>query len=106
MPYVDKNGVRCDVRFPTDVYNRVETLATDHFKAPINRRSGKPQVTATIIQLVRWGLEYFEKGLYSEDLISDLDNNRSDKSSDLRSDKMLEVLLQKPSRLSSINLLP
>ena len=79
MPYVEKNAVRCDIRFPTDVYSSIEKLAIDHFKAPIHHRSRKPQVSATIVQLVQWGLEYFKQGLHESDKISDtVSNNRAE----------------------------
>ncbi len=79
MPYVEKNVVRCDIRFPTDVYSNIEKLAIDHFKAPIHHRSRKPQVSATIVQLVQWGLEYFKQGLHESDILSDTaSNNRAE----------------------------
>ncbi|MDJ0718906.1 MAG: hypothetical protein QNJ54_32545, partial [Prochloraceae cyanobacterium] len=79
MPYVEKNSVRCDIRFPTDVYSSIEKLAIDHFQAPIHHRSRKPQVSATIVQLVQWGLEYFKQGLHVSDTLSDTaSNNRAE----------------------------
>ena len=109
MPYVEKNAVRCDIRFPTDVYSRIEKLAIDHFQAPIHHRSRKPQVSATIVQLVQWGLEYFKQGLHVSDILSDTaSNNRaeqvidtltalfsgylSDKLPDTMSDKMTNLI--------------
>ena len=109
MPYVEKNSVRCDIRFPTDVYSSIEKLAIDHFQAPIHHRSRKPQVSATIVQLVQWGLEYFKQGLHVSDILSDTaSNNRaeqvidtltalfsgylSDKLPDTMSDKMTNLI--------------
>jgi hypothetical protein len=55
MPYIQGNIVRCDIRIPLELYEKIEQLALSN-GSPINAKSGKVTVTPTIISLIQKGL--------------------------------------------------
>ena len=48
---------RCDVRVPIDLYNEIEKIAVEEYNAPLYHKTGKPQVSSTIIELLKLGIE-------------------------------------------------
>ena len=48
---------RCDVRVPIDLYNQIEKIAVEEYNAPLYHKTGKPQVSSTIIELLKLGIE-------------------------------------------------
>ncbi len=48
---------RCAFRVPIDLYNEIEKIAVEEYNAPTYHKTGKPQVSSTIIQLLRLGIE-------------------------------------------------
>ena len=53
----DDHIKRCDVRVPIDLYNEIEKIAVEKYNAPLYHKTGKPQVSSTIIELLRLGIE-------------------------------------------------
>lgn len=53
----DDHIKRCDVRVPIDLYNEIEAIAVEEYNAPIYHKTGKPQVSSTIIELLKLGIE-------------------------------------------------
>jgi hypothetical protein len=69
----DKQIKRCDVRVPIDLYNQIETIAVEEYNAPTYHKTGKPQVSSTIIELLKLGIANLrgEISVTSSDNISD-----------------------------------
>lgn len=69
----NKHIKRCDVRVPIDLYNQIETIAVEEYNAPTYHKTGKPQVSSTIIELLKLGIENLrgEASVTSSDNISD-----------------------------------
>ncbi len=57
MPKIEGNITRCDLRVPNELYERIEALANER-GAKIHHRSGKTEVTGTILELIQIGLTY------------------------------------------------
>ena len=57
------NVTRCDVRFPNQIYDQIQEIAVKHFNAPTHHKSGKPQVSSTIVELVKIGIAHLEPDL-------------------------------------------
>ena len=104
MPYKDKDGrsTRCDVRIPNQLYEQIETIAR-HSNARIRLKSGKPEVTSTIVKLIELGIRHLSDiksdRLLTSDTLSDaLSDNLSDlietKVSSLVSSKLSEIIEQ------------
>ncbi len=74
----DDHIKRCDVRVPIKLYNEIEKIAVEEYNAPLYHKTGKPQVSSTIIQLLRLGIE-------------NLKGEVSDKESDTLPDKVREL---------------
>ena len=53
----DDHIKRCDVRVPIDLYNEIETIAVEEYNAPNYHKTGRPQVSSTIIQLLKLGID-------------------------------------------------
>ncbi|HEY9768809.1 MAG TPA: hypothetical protein V6C71_09980 [Coleofasciculaceae cyanobacterium] len=53
----DDHIKRCDVRVPIDLYNEIEEIAVQEYNAPVYHKTGKPQVSSTIIELLKLGIE-------------------------------------------------
>ena len=74
----DDHIKRCDVRVPIELYNEIEKIAVEEYNAPLYHKTGKPQVSSTIIELLKLGIE-------------NLRGEVSDKESDTLSDKVREL---------------
>ena len=103
----DDHIKRCDVRVPIHLYKEIEKIAVEEYNAPVYHKTGKPQVSSTIIQLLRLGIENL-RGIVS-DTISDtipdkvrelesrieqiqstfVSDNKSDTLSDIKVDKKI-----------------
>ena len=54
---------RVDVRIPNDLYNEIQAIAIEHFNAKIHHRSNKPEVTPTILELIKIGIAHLDTTL-------------------------------------------
>ena len=62
---------RVDIRIPSDIYEQIMAIATNHFHAKIHHRSGKPEVSPTILELIKIGIAHLERGVPDKSDISD-----------------------------------
>ena len=62
---------RVDIRVPNHLYEQIQALATRHFRAKIHHRSGKPEVSPTILELIKIGIVHLESELPDTADISD-----------------------------------
>jgi hypothetical protein len=62
---------RVDVRIPNYIYEQVVAIATRHFHAKVHHRSGKPEVSPTILELIKIGIAHLESTLPDTADISD-----------------------------------
>jgi hypothetical protein len=53
---------KVDLRIDESLLETVQDIALKRFKAKIHHISHKPEVTETINQLIRYGIEYLDKG--------------------------------------------
>jgi hypothetical protein len=102
MPLIDGNVTRCDIRVPNDLYEQIESLAISR-GAKIHHRSNKPEVTGTILELIKIGLTYQHlspkssdnlsilSGSLSDEVLEDIASKVYDKLSNLRSDNLGDV---------------
>ncbi|PSB00945.1 hypothetical protein [Merismopedia glauca] len=79
MPVTQGKITRCDVRIPNNLYQEIEALAVNQFNAEIHWKSGKPEVSSTIVELLKYGIEYL-----SDRLSDRLSDKASDKLSDIK----------------------
>lgn len=70
----DEHIKRCDVRFPRELYEDIEKIAVEEYNAPIYHKTGLPQVSATIIELVKLGIANLRG-----DISDNLPDNKSDR---------------------------
>ena len=54
---------RVDIRIPNELYEQISALAVSHFHAKIHHRSQKPEVTPTILELIKIGIVHLESTL-------------------------------------------
>ncbi|WP_036487285.1 hypothetical protein [Myxosarcina sp. GI1] len=54
---------RVDIRLPNELYDQISAIAVDQFHAKIHHRSGKPEVTPTILKLIELGIGQLESSL-------------------------------------------
>ena len=54
---------RVDIRIPNELYQQISDLAVNHFNAKIHHRSHKPEVTPTILELIKIGIAHLESTL-------------------------------------------
>ncbi|NJS42301.1 hypothetical protein HC766_09325 [Candidatus Gracilibacteria bacterium] len=52
----DEHIKRCDVRIPIALFNQIEDIAVNRFNVPLYHKTGKPQVSSTIIELIKIGI--------------------------------------------------
>jgi hypothetical protein len=52
----DEHIKRCDVRVPIEIYNQIEKIAVNEYNVPLYHKTGKPQVSSTIIELLKLGI--------------------------------------------------
>jgi hypothetical protein len=62
---------RVDVRIPNHIYEQIAAIATRHFQAKVHHRSGKPEVSSTILELIKIGIAHLESSLPDSADISD-----------------------------------
>lgn len=58
-----ENVTRVDIRIPNELYEQISDLATHHFDAKIHHRSKKPEVTPTILELIKIGIAHLDTTL-------------------------------------------
>ena len=58
-----ENVTRVDIRIPNDLYQQISAIALNHFHAKIHHRSQKPEVTPTILELIKIGIAHLESTL-------------------------------------------
>lgn len=56
MPVVQGNVTRCDIRIPNHLYEQIEHIAVSRFDAKPHWKSNKPEVSSTILELIKYGL--------------------------------------------------
>ena len=57
------NVTRVDIRIPNDLYQQISEIAVSHFHAKIHHRSNKPEVTPTILELIKIGIAHLDSTL-------------------------------------------
>jgi hypothetical protein len=58
-----ENVTRVDVRLPNQLYDQITAIAIHHFNAKIHHRSNKPEVTPTILELIKIGIAHIDSTL-------------------------------------------
>jgi hypothetical protein len=58
-----ENVTRVDVRIPNKLYDQIREIAIHHFNAKIHHRSNKPEVTPTILELIKIGIAHLDSTL-------------------------------------------
>lgn len=54
---------RVDVRIPNELYDEISQIAIAYFNAKIHHRSNKPEVTPTILELIKIGIAHLDTTL-------------------------------------------
>ena len=70
MPTKEGRVTRCEIRVPNELYSQIEALATKK-GARIHHRSGKVEVTGTILELLKLGLSVSDHAADMSDKLSD-----------------------------------
>ncbi len=52
--------VRVDLRIPKKIYEQIQAIAVTRYDAKIHHRSGKPEVSPTILELIKRGITQLE----------------------------------------------
>lgn len=92
----DDHIKRCDVRVPIDLYNEIEKIAVEEYNAPLYHKTGKPQVSSTIIELLKLGIENLRGEVSDEgsdtlpDKIQELESKIEQIQSDTNIDEKIE----------------
>ena len=63
MSRKEDNSRRRDVRIPHELDKQIQQIARDTFDARIHHISNEPEVTDTIVELIRIGIRYLDAGL-------------------------------------------
>ena len=58
-----ENVTRVDIRIPNELYDEIQAIAVNHFNAKIHHRSHKPEVTPTILELIKIGIAHLDTTL-------------------------------------------
>lgn len=58
---------RVNIRIPNELYDEIQAIAISHFNAKIHHRSNKPEVTPTILELIRIGIAHLDTSLPATD---------------------------------------
>jgi hypothetical protein len=61
------NITRVDIRIPNKLYDEIQAIAIEHFNAKIHHRSNKPEVTPTILELIKIGIAHLDTSLPATD---------------------------------------
>lgn len=80
----DDHIKRCDVRVPIHLYEEIEKIAVEEYNAPNYHKTGRPQVSGTIIELLKLGIATL-KGEVSDKLSDKVANNLSNEIFNLQS---------------------
>ena len=83
---------RVDIRIPNELYDEISDLAVSHFHAKIHHRSQKPEVTPTILELIKIGIAHLESTL---PVTQDVTNKTV-------TDKLQQQIAQLDSRLKTV----
>jgi hypothetical protein len=60
---------KVDLRIDDDLLETVREIALSRFNAKVHHISHKPEVTGAINQLIRYGIEYLDKGYLDSDRV-------------------------------------
>ena len=63
---------RCDIRVPQDLYDEITEIAEKEFNAPRYHKTGKVQVSSTIIELIKLGIANLRGEAIVSDKVSDI----------------------------------
>lgn len=58
---------RVDIRIPNELYDEISQIAIAYFNAKIHHRSNKPEVTPTILELIKIGIAHLDTTLPATD---------------------------------------
>lgn len=58
---------RVDVRIPNELYSQIQKIAIAIFNAKIHHRSNKPEISPTILELIKIGIAHLESTLPATD---------------------------------------
>ncbi len=61
---------RVDIRIPKEIYERIQIIAVSSYGAKIHHLSGKPEVSPTILELIKMGIAWLEAEVSDEEEIS------------------------------------
>ena len=61
---------KVDLRIDDDLLETVRDIALKRFNAKVHHISHKPEVTGAINQLIRYGIEYLDKGYQDSDKVN------------------------------------
>lgn len=87
-----ENVTRVDIRIPNELYEQISDLAVSHFHAKIHHRSQKPEVTPTILELIKIGIAHLNSTLpVTEDVTAEK-----------VTDKLQQQIAQLDSRLKTV----
>ena len=52
--------IRVDLRIPKELYERIQTIAVSKYRAKIHHRSGQPEISPTVLELIKIGITHLE----------------------------------------------
>lgn len=92
---------RVDVRIPNELYKQIQKIAIARFKAKIHHRSNKPEISPTILELIKIGIAHFDSESIKQaiDFTSTLGDERTDETA---GDELKEWIEQLDSRLTAV----
>lgn len=61
------NITRVDIRIPNELYDEIQAIAIQYFNAKIHHRSNRPEVTPTILKLIKIGIAHLDTSLPATD---------------------------------------
>jgi hypothetical protein len=82
MPVTQGNITRCDIRVPNELYAEIEKIAVEQFNASTHWKSGKTEVTSTILELIRYGIRYLSDDMDSGSKSAQITGNNYQELSD------------------------
>ena len=62
-----ENVTRVDIRIPNELYEQISDLAVSYFHAKIHHPSNKPEITPTILELIKIGIAHLDTTLPATD---------------------------------------
>ena len=91
---------RVDIRIPKELYEQISAIAVSHFHAKIHHRSNKPEVTPTILELIKIGIAHLESTLpVTQDVTNETVTNKLQQQIAQLDSRLLTV----ENRLSGVN---